>query len=143
MVADKMSAKAPTTSPVNAPKPTSWLRCRLQWDGLCQAGEGFDAEQVGIHLRLLRQKLVKGLHSVCSRQDALSTAHVALWRLVGFSLASRSSVTTPAPRMAQAGILLPPSRNPCADRANRRPFFQARPLTKTLASPANALCVPS
>lgn len=32
-------------------EPTTWLRCpldgRLQWNGLCQADEGFDAEQVG------------------------------------------------------------------------------------------------
>jgi hypothetical protein len=50
---------------------------------LCQADEGFDAEQVGQHHRLLCQELVKGQHGVCSRLDALSSAHVASWRLLG------------------------------------------------------------
>jgi hypothetical protein len=56
---------------------------------LCQADKGLDAEQVGQHHRLLRQEFVKGLHSVCSRLDALSTAHVALGRLVGVVVGSQ------------------------------------------------------
>jgi len=46
---------------VIAPDPTSWLRFRLQGNGLCglcQADEVFDAEQVGQHHRLLCQELV-------------------------------------------------------------------------------------
>ena len=49
-------------SPIG-PKPTTWLGDRLQGNGLCQADEGFDAEQVGQHHRFFCQELVKGQHT--------------------------------------------------------------------------------
>jgi hypothetical protein len=103
------------TPPLNVPKPTCWLRCpfdRLQGNRLCQADKWLDAEQVGQHHRLLRQELVEGQHSVCSRQEALlppTSLPGGLWALW---LAPGRQRTEPAPRMAQALSLLPPSRIP-------------------------------
>jgi hypothetical protein len=53
---------------LNAPKPMTWLGNRLQWNRLRQSYERLNAKQVGQHHRFLCQELVKGQHSVCSRQ---------------------------------------------------------------------------
>src|SRR5262249_54978795 len=49
-----------------------WHGRLLQRNGLRQADERLNAEQVGQHHRLLCQELVEGLHILCSRPDAPS-----------------------------------------------------------------------
>ena len=105
---------------LTAPKPMTWLRCRLQGDGLCQADEGLDAEQVGQHHRLLCQELVKGQHSVCSRQMPFlppTSLLAASGLLVGSKVVSRSPI-----RLA----------TPWQHEENSRPIFQGRSLLQTL-----------
>ena len=63
--------------------PMTWQGRLFQWNRLCKPDKGLDAKQVGIHHRFFRQELVEGLHSLCSRLDALSAAYVRFWRLLG------------------------------------------------------------
>jgi hypothetical protein len=66
-----------------------WHGPLRQFDGLRQADEWLNAKQVGQDKRFFRQELTEGLHGVCSRPDALSTAQDCVWRLPWLIVASK------------------------------------------------------
>jgi hypothetical protein len=95
---------------------------------LCQADKWLDAKQVGIYLRLLRQELVKGQHSVCSRQDALSVAHVASWRLLGVVVGSQVVSEPHLPQEWHRRSFYYPLTHPYTDTAKIPPLFSSHAL---------------
>ena len=85
------------------------------------------------------QELVESLHTLCSRLMPFPSPMSLLGGSWALSLASKVIEpldAAPAPMMAHLDILFLHSRTPGSTSNSQPAFFQARPLTKTLYSPA-------